>query len=116
MSKDRVYLVLSHQNSLKKGSKSEWEVTETIEFVNCLKKKHNSMATVIGDYLERKIIKGSASGITDYERFEEYVRSKYGPQMKILDKSYRPEDLSIVDGDTTPIIADQDGILHADAI
>ena len=117
MSKDKVFIVLSHKNSLKKGSRTDWEVTETVEFVNCLRNKHTTLSTVIIDYINREIIKGKSAGITDYQKVEDYVRSKYGPQMKILDKQYRPENLSVdTKGDTLTVVADQSGNLHAEAI
>jgi hypothetical protein len=117
MSKEKVFIVVSHINNLKKGSKTEWEVTETVEFVNHLKKKHLSMSTAIGDYLNRKMFKGASIGLDDYDKFEGYVRQKYGPQMKELDKAYRPVDLSVSpEGDQRPVAADKDGVLHAEAI
>ena len=112
MSKDKVYIVLSHMNSLKQGSSKEWEVTETVEFVDTVKKKHYAMATVIADYINHDIIKGKGTGITDYEKFEEYVRQKYGPQMKILDKQFRPENLvANVEGNQTPVGVGADGAI-----
>jgi hypothetical protein len=117
MSKENVYIVVTHINALKKGSKAEWEVTETVEFVNHLRKKHISMSTAIGDYLNRKMFKGASIGLDDYDKFEGYIRQKYGPQMKLLDKEYRPVDLSIPpEGDQRPVSADKDGVLHAEAI
>jgi len=116
MRKDKVFIVLSHMNSLKKGSQTDWEVTETVEFVSGLKKKHMSMATVIGDYMNKEIIKGKGMGVTDYEKFEEYVRQKYGPQMKVLDKQFRPEDLSPAIDAGQNIVVDASGNLSAEAI
>jgi hypothetical protein len=111
MAKERVYIVLSHINSLKRGVKDQWEVTEKVEFLNQLKSKHYTMSSAIVDYLERKIIKGSSIGITDYQEFENYIRSKYGPQMKQLDKAYRPEDLSVDTTDSPEVLVNAAGAI-----
>ena len=84
-----------HKHSLKKGTRDQWEVTETVEFVNQLKKRHIQDSSVIADYLNKKMISGARFGFTEYQAFENFVRTKYGPQMKELDKMYRPEDLTI---------------------
>lgn len=91
MSKEKVFIVLSHKNSLKKGSKTEWEITETIEFVNQLRGKHTSMSSAIGDYLNEKMITGSRIGMSDYSKFDEYIRSKYENQLSQLDAAYKPK-------------------------
>lgn len=91
MSKEKVFIVLSHKNSLKRGSKTEWEVTETIEFVNQLRSKHTSMSSAIGDYLNEKMITGSRIGMSDYSKFDEYIRSKYENQLSQLDAAYKPK-------------------------
>lgn len=91
MSKEKVFIVLSHKNSLKKGSKTEWEVTETIEFVNQLRGKHTSMSSAICDYLNGKMITGSRIGMDDYSKFDKYIRSKYEKQLSQLDAAYKPQ-------------------------
>lgn len=88
MSKEKVYIVLSHKHSLKAGSKTEWEVTETVEFVNQLRNKHISMSSAIGDFLNKKMISGSKVGMSDYEYFISYVYKKYPKQMAALDAAY----------------------------
>jgi hypothetical protein len=88
MSKEKVFIVLSHKHSLKKGTSDEWEVTETVEFVNQLRNKHTTMSTAIGDYINRKMLSGSRFGMDEYEKFENYVRGKYAKQMDELDKAY----------------------------
>jgi hypothetical protein len=91
MSKEKVFIVLSHKNSLKKGSKTEWEITETIEFVNQLKNKHKSMSSAIADYLNETMITGSRIGMDDYSKFDRYIRSKYEKQLTELDAAYKPQ-------------------------
>ena len=91
MSKEKVFIVLSHKNSLKKGSKTEWEVTETIEFVNQLRNKHTSMSSAVCDYLDEKMITGSRIGMGDYSKFDKYIRSKYEKQLIELDAAYKPK-------------------------
>ena len=88
MSKEKVYIVLSHKHSLKKGTKDEWEVTETVEFVNQLRNKHTTMSTAIGDYVNQKMLSGARFGMDEYEKFDNYIRKKYAKQLDELDKAY----------------------------
>lgn len=97
MSKEKVYIVISHKYSLKKDPrtgkfiKDQWEVNETVEFVNQLRNRHTTTSSAIGDYLNRKLITGTKLGMTDYDQFEQYVRKKYTKQMEELDAAYRPK-------------------------
>lgn len=90
MKKEKVYIVVSHKHSLKKGT-TEWEVSETVEFVNQLRTRHQTMSSAIGDYINRKMIKGERMGMGDYDKFERYVRSKYEKEMSELDASYEKD-------------------------
>lgn len=114
MAKEKVFIAVFHKHSLRKNERgittNEWEVTETVEFVNQLRNKHTSMASVIGDYLGRKMISGSRFGFTEYENFENYVRKKYPKQMQELDESYGPMRVpkEVVD----EIVSDQFGNLR----
>lgn len=88
MSKEKVFIVLSHKHNLKPGSKTEWEVSEKVEFVNQLRKKHITMSSAIGDFLNRKMISGSKVGLVDYDYFEEYLEKKYSKEMEQLKEAY----------------------------
>jgi len=94
MRKEKVFIVISHKNSLKSklrvrtGTSDDWEITETVEFVNQIRNKHTSMSSAIADYVNRKMITGARFDITDYDKFENYVRSKYPKQMAELDAAY----------------------------
>lgn len=88
MAKEKVYIVLSHKHSLKQGSKTDWEVTETVEFVNQLRKKHMTMSSAIGDFLNKKMLTGAKVGMSDYEYFIAYVEQKYPKQMSALNAAY----------------------------
>jgi hypothetical protein len=115
MSKEKVFIVISHKNSLKgkviRGREPEWEVTETVEFVNQLRNKHVSMSSAIGDYLNKKMISGSRYGMDDYEKFETYIRTKYGKQMEELDTAYRAE--QIAEEPSQEVFADEFGNVRA---
>jgi len=112
MSKEKVFIVLSHKNSLKrdpktgKGMADQWEVSETVEFVNQIRNKHTSTASAIGDYINRKMVIGSRYGVTEYDKFEEYVRKKYAKQMAQLDAAYREQ--QVVD-ESPEVFVDQFG-------
>lgn len=93
MAKEKVFIVLSHKHSLKKNKNGksitgEWEVAETVEFVDQLRKRHTSTASVIADYLNKKIIVGTRVGMGDYDAFDNYIRKKYSKQMDELDAAY----------------------------
>jgi len=109
MAKEKVYIVLSHKHSLKRGSKTEWEVAETVEFVNQLRNKHISMSSAVGDFLNKKMMTGAKVGMGDWEYFEAYVRKKYAKQMAQLDAAY-PEE--VVEDTGPALITDQFGNLR----
>lgn len=88
MSKEKVFIVMTHKHSLKRGTKNDWEVTEVVEFVNQLRNKHTTMSSAIGDYLNKKMVTGARMGMNDYDKFETYVRTKYEKQMSELDAAY----------------------------
>jgi hypothetical protein len=102
MSKEKVFIVVTHLNSPAKGShpgrnnkdEIKWEVTENVEFVNQVRNKHISTASAIGDYINRKMVIGARHGVTEYEKFEEYIRTKYKKQMDELDTAYRDQQVA----------------------
>jgi len=114
MAKEKVFIVLSHKHSVKKGtrvakdSQPEWEATETIEFVNQLRNRHVTMSSAIGDYINSKMITGDRVGMSEYEKFDTYIRKKYAAQMKELDDAYKSS--QVVIEDTSPaVVTDQFG-------
>jgi hypothetical protein len=88
MNKEKVFIVVSHKHSLVKGTQDKWETAENVEFVNQLRNRHHEMSSAIGDYINRKMISGSRYNMNDYEKYEEYIRSKYKKQMDELDVAY----------------------------
>jgi len=122
MSKEKVFIVVTHLNSHKKGSHPgrhekenvQWEISETVEFVNQVKKKHISTASAIGDYINKKIIIGSRYGITSYDQFEEYVRTKYAKQMAELDAAYRTQ--QVVEEKSPEVFVDAFGNVRAKTV
>lgn len=113
MKKEKVFIVLSHKHSLKKKSATEWEVAETIEFVNQLRNRHTSMSSAIADYINRKMITGARFGMDDYAKFDEYIRKKYPEQMKKLDAAYRAEQ---VPDESPELVTDQFGNLRTKTV
>jgi hypothetical protein len=115
MKKEKVYIVISHKNVLKypvrRGSKTEWEIAETVEFVNQLRNKHVTSSSAIGDYINRKMETGTRFGMGDYEVFEKYVRSKYAKEMAELDKAYR--DIQTPLAESPEVFADEFGNVRA---
>jgi hypothetical protein len=114
MKKEKVFIVLSHKHSLKKGSKTEWEVAESVEFVDQVRKRHTSMGSAIGDYINKKMLAGTRFGFTDYAKFENYIRSKYSQQMAQLDTAYRADQID--DADKIAVVTDQFGNVRAKTV
>ena len=119
MSKEKIFIVLSHKHSLKKGHKTgaarsaapEWEVTETVEFVNQLRNKHHTSSSAIGDYLNRTMLTGARHGMNDYDKFEGYVRTKYAKELGQLDSMYREQ--QVVEEPSAEVFSDQFGNIRA---
>ena len=113
MKKEKVFIVLSHKHSLKPKSKTEWEVTETVEFVNQVKKRHLQTASAIGDYMEEKMIIGNRVGMGEYAAFARYVEKKYPKQMAELTSAY-PKEKDGVPAEL--VITDEFGNLRAPTV
>lgn len=88
MAKEKVFIILSHKHRLKQGTRDQWEVEENVEFVNQVRNKHTSTASVIADYLNKKVLVGSRVGMAEYDSFDNYIRKKYQKQMRELDAAY----------------------------
>lgn len=125
MSKERVYIVLSHKHVAQKGShpgagkhaKTNWEVAEQVEFVSTLRTKHRTMSSAIGDYINKKMITGESKGMGEYDKFEEYVRTKYAAQMNQLDKVYAADRVAEVEVDDSPeVVVDQFGAVRTKTV
>lgn len=114
MAQEKVFIVLSHKHSLKKdkngkGVAGEWEVGETVEFVNQLRKRHTETSTAVADYLNKKMLSGTRYGMTDFDKFIEYLYTKYPKQMKELDSKYGDKTEVEEVEDTQDLITDQFG-------
>jgi hypothetical protein len=114
MKNEKVYIVLSHKHSLKvnpktgKGMKDQWEVSESVEFVNALRTKHTTMSSAIGDFTNRKMLSGTKVGMGDYDQFEAYIQKKYPKQLAELIEAYR-EPEPVVETPPSDLITDQFG-------
>ena len=117
MKKEKVYIVVSHKHILKtpgtKNKEPVWDLSETVEFVNQLRNKHLTTSSAIGDYINRKMEKGERHGMGDYDKFEEYVRSKYEKEMAELDKAYRAQVIFDVTPPEQEVFSDEFGNIRA---
>lgn len=109
---------MSHKHSLKTKVRTmtadDWQVNETVEFVNQLRNRHIQTSSVIADYINRKIVTGAKYNVTDYDKFEDLVRSKYGKQLAELDAMYREQQAPVgVVENLTPVFSDQFGNIRA---
>ena len=121
MAKEKVFIVVSHKHSLKnKRSKTEnpndWQVTETVEFVNQLRPRHISMSSAIGDYINREMISGARFGITEYGPFEDYVRKTYAKELAQLDALYRKDQVVEEPVPNQEVFADEFGNIRAKTV
>jgi len=116
MSKEKVFIVISHKQVLKKNANvggrkptiNDWEIVETVEFVNKLNNRHVTTSKATADYLNRKVLSGAATGMDSYELFEQYVRSKYPKQLAELDASYGKSQVEKLKP-ATELISDEHG-------
>jgi hypothetical protein len=115
MAKEKVFIVVTHKHSLKKGTKDQWETAEQVEFVNQLRNRHTSMSTAVADYINKKMLSGTRYGITDYEAFIEYIRKKYPKQMAELDAMYG-QNQAVEEKVETPVFVDQFGNVRAKTV
>lgn len=119
MSKEKVFIVMSHKHSLKSktkvASQDDWQTHETVEFVNQLRPHHLHTSSVVADYINRTIMVGARHNMT-YERFEELVRSKYADQMAQLDTAYNSNRVPEVVDTTEPLFTDQFGNVRAKTV
>lgn len=115
MSKEKVFIVVSHVHSLRKGSRTDWEVHEKVEFVNHLKNKHIRMSSAIGDYINQKMMSGAKFGFDEYAKFDSYIRKKYTKQLEELDAAYRDK-IEVPMPDDTPVFADEFGNIRTKTI
>lgn len=81
----KAFVVLSHTHvPVTEGPhKGKFQVHEVVEFVDAVRNKHTSNATVIMDVINRKLVKNRArdSGAT-YELIEAHIVKGYGPKYK----------------------------------
>jgi hypothetical protein len=105
MAKEQVFIVMSHKHSFNKDK--QWETAEAVEFVSQLRNRHFSYASVIGDYINKKLVGGSKSKLISYEKFEDLVRTKYADQMAELDKAYRDDIVEVEVAPTAKMVTDQ---------
>lgn len=124
MSKEKIFIVLSLKHSPKKGShtgaakssNTEWERTETVEFVNQLRNRHYTTSAAIGDYINRTMITGARYGMDDYDKFEGYIRTQYSKEIGQLDSLYREQQVVVENPvvDTSPeVFSDEFGNIRA---
>ena len=109
MSKEKVFIVLTHKHILKNSRTAQWEVSESVEFVNQLRKRHLTTASAVGDYLNRSMMMGKKVGMEDYSKFEEYVRSKYAKQMNELDSLYGNDRVPETEAASADVVTDNFG-------
>lgn len=81
----KIFIVITHSRQKKDG---ETQVVEQCEFVDQLRKRDHSNATVIIDYINEKIIKNREKNGT-YNDFIWYVHKNYPQQMGELAREFK---------------------------
>jgi hypothetical protein len=81
-------------------------------------KGYSGYFLIVADYINKKIFSGTRYGITDYEKFIEYVRKKYPKQMTELDAMYSVQQEVEVEEivKDTPVFVDQFGNVRAKTV
>lgn len=82
MAKKKAYIVMTHSYSPNPDTTCQedaWLVTENCEFINSLKNRHYTKASVILDYIKKDIIKNRVDEVT-YSQYIDYVSEKYKDQ------------------------------------
>lgn len=112
MKKEQVFICVTQVKSLRPKSRSDWQVTERVEFVDQVRRKHVQTAMAVGDYINRKMIIG-AGKVENYEKFEEYIRTKYSKQMQQLDQFFRPETIvpEVTETESPPVTVEGDNVV-----
>jgi hypothetical protein len=80
-----VFIIITHARQTKDGKEN---VVERCEFVDQIKNRHNTEATVILDFINKKIVKNRDGGDAKYQDFVWYLNKNYSKQMKQLDESF----------------------------
>ena len=106
MSKEKVYIVVTHKHQVKRSknkvAEPQWEVAETLDFVNQLRERHYTTSVAIADYLNEEMVMVGRSGITTFKQFDNYVRGKYAKEMAELDKNYYTQKTVALSEDVEP--------------
>lgn len=91
MRKKNVYIVLMHTMSLKPGTTDQWEGIEKCEFVDALKNRHDTCATVILDFTNKTVVKDRTNEY-DYDNFFQYVKKTYPEQITELEAELKAKE------------------------
>lgn len=82
------YIVITHsftpnKSENKKPDEGNWLVNESCEFVDEIKNRMTTDATVILDYTNKKVIKNRTES-TDYHTIYDYIAGRYPDKIKQL--------------------------------
>jgi len=80
-----VFIIITHSTQ---PTDEKTQVTEKCEFVDQIKDRHNTQATVILDYLNETIVK-NRDNTGSYNEYVWYVTKNYPQQMGELAKEYK---------------------------
>jgi hypothetical protein len=84
-----IYIVITHIQQ-PPNDEGKVGVSERCEFVDNLKNRHRSTASVILDYLNEKVVK-NRSEEGSYPEFVKYLEKNYPQQMGELKKEFKSE-------------------------
>lgn len=86
------YIVLTHSfvpNPKSTGDDDEWNVVETCEFVDQIKKRMHSEATAIIDYRNKEVQKNRVNH-ADYDAYIKYIKETYPTKFEKFRKIVEP--------------------------
>lgn len=83
----KVFIILTHYYSPGE-EEGKHNLTEKCEFVDDIKSRHHTGASVILDFMNKKVIKQRQTDYS-YYHYLEYVSEKYPKQMEELTREYK---------------------------
>jgi hypothetical protein len=83
-----VYIVITHTRQAK-DKDGKQNIVEKCEFVDQIKPRHETSATVILDFLKEEVLKNRDGGEAKYNDFSYYLFKNYPKQMQELTLEYK---------------------------
>ena len=87
--KEKVFVVLTHHRVPSASKPGAWDIKERADFVDQIRKRHQSAATTIVDYINEEVVKDRNK--RNYKDLLWHLTKTYPQQMKELRAEYKDE-------------------------